>query len=112
MYATETGRDMLGDDLPPVAPNRTERRPLPGRPWRHGPGANAPEFAAGHAAEIARAVPPVHNFRAHNAPLGIVFLRGPTLPAGYERTALIALHGCWNRSRPDGYKVVALDWQP
>jgi glucose/arabinose dehydrogenase len=53
---------------------------------------------------------PAHGFRAHNAPLGIHFLRGGTLPPGYERTALVALHGSWNRSQPDGYKVVALDW--
>jgi len=33
------------------------------------------------------------------------------LPAGYARTALVALHGSWNRAKPDGYKVVALDWQ-
>jgi glucose/arabinose dehydrogenase len=25
---------------------------------------------------------------------------------------LVALHGSWNRSQADGYKVVALDWQP
>ena len=35
----------------------------------------------------------------HNAPLGIHFLRG-NAPAGYDRTALVALHGSWNRSRP------------
>jgi glucose/arabinose dehydrogenase len=55
-------------------------------------------------------VPPEYLFRAHNAPLGLLFLRGDTLPAGYSRTALVALHGSWNRSQPDGYKVVALDF--
>ena len=41
-----------------------------------------------------------------------VWKRGSSLPPGYSRTALVALHGSWNRSQPDGYKVVALDWQP
>jgi hypothetical protein len=50
----------------------------------------------------------VHGFRAHNAPLGIRFLEGRDLPADYQRTALAALHGSWNRSSPDGYKVVSL----
>ena len=50
------------------------------------------------------------NFRAHNAPLGMTFLDGDKLPAQYQRSALVALHGSWNRSSPDGYKVVALDW--
>jgi glucose/arabinose dehydrogenase len=47
---------------------------------------------------------------AHNAPLGIRFLHGPVLPTGYERVALVALHGSWNRSTLDGYKVVSLHW--
>ncbi len=96
--------------LPPDELNRIERRilRLAVRPWRRhrrsGP-------RRGHEAEIARAFPPVHDFRAHNAPLGIAFLRGAQLPPAYARTALVALHGSWNRSTPDGYKVVALDWQ-
>jgi glucose/arabinose dehydrogenase len=53
---------------------------------------------------------PAHGFRPHNAPLGIHFLRGPGLPPGYDRTALVALHGSWNRTQLDGYKVVALQW--
>jgi len=53
----------------------------------------------------------VHGFRPHNAPLGIHFVRKARLPAGYERTALVALHGSWNRTTPDGYKVVALRWR-
>jgi glucose/arabinose dehydrogenase len=53
----------------------------------------------------------VHGFRPHNAPLGIHFLRAAWLPPGYERTALVALHGSWNSTVPDGYKVVALHWR-
>jgi len=53
---------------------------------------------------------PAHNFRAHNAPLGMTFLNGDTLPPQYQRSALAALHGSWNRSSPDGYKVVSLHW--
>ena len=36
-----------------------------------------PDFGAGHEDRIAASMPPVHGFRAHNAPLGIVFLRSP-----------------------------------
>jgi glucose/arabinose dehydrogenase len=53
---------------------------------------------------------PVHGFQPHNAPLGIHFLRSANAPSDYERTALVALHGSWNRKTPDGYKVVALRW--
>jgi glucose/arabinose dehydrogenase len=112
LYATENGRDLLGDDLPPDELNRIEQNTFYGWPFVYGAGVPDPDFGAGHAAEAARAVTPVHAFRAHHAPLGLAFLRGPSLPPGYSRTALVALHGSWNRSQPDGYKVVALDWQP
>jgi glucose/arabinose dehydrogenase len=112
LYATDNGRDLLGDDVPPDELNRIERGGFYGWPFVHGNGLVDPDLGQRGAAEIARATPPVHEFRAHNAPLGIHFLRGQHLPAGYERTALVALHGSWNRSTLDGYKVVALDWQP
>jgi glucose/arabinose dehydrogenase len=38
------------------------------------------------------------------------FLRHPARPPAYARTALVALHGSWNRSTPAGYAVVALDF--
>jgi glucose/arabinose dehydrogenase len=112
LYATENGRDLLGDDLPPDELNRVEQGKFYGWPFVYGTGVPDPEHGAGHAAEAARAIAPAHAFRAHNAPLGLAFLRGSNLPAGYSRTALVAMHGSWNRSQPDGYKVVALDWQP
>ena len=111
LYATENGRDLLGDDVPPDELNRIEQKAFYGWPFVHGAGMVDPGLGAGHEAEAARAIPPAHAFRAHNAPLGLAFLRGPNLPPGYSRTALVALHGSWNRSKPDGYKVVALDWQ-
>ena len=44
------------------------------------------------------------------APLGIVFLRNPALPAEWRGAALVAQHGSWNRTRKSGYKVVSLHW--
>jgi glucose/arabinose dehydrogenase len=111
LYATENGRDLLGDDLPPDELNRIERGGFYGWPFAFGARVSDPDMGGDRAVEIARSLPPAHAFRAHNAPLGIAFLRGPALPPGYARTALVALHGSWNRSVPDGYKVVALDWQ-
>lgn len=112
LYATENGRDLLGDDLPPDELNRIEQGKFYGWPFAYGNGVPDPDLGKGQEAEVARTTAPTHAFRAHNAPLGIAFLRGANLPPAYARTALVALHGSWNRSKPDGYKVVALDWQP
>ncbi len=109
LYATENGRDLLGDDFPPDELNRIEQGRFYGWPYVNGFGMADPDLGGGYAGDP---VPtdPVHGFRPHNAPLGIHFIRAAKLPPGYERSALVALHGSWNRSTPDGYKVVALRW--
>ena len=69
-----------------------------------------PDFGRGEEDRIRASLPPVHAFRAHNAPLGMTFIRGTKLPADYRGAALVALHGSWNRTEKDGYKVVSLHW--
>lgn len=110
LYATDNGRDLLGDDFPPDELNRIELGRFYGWPYVNGFGVADPDLGREYAGDP---VPthPVHGFRPHNAPLGIQFVRAARLPAGYERAALVALHGSWNRSTPDGYKVVALRWR-
>jgi len=111
LYATENARDLLGDDFPPDELNRIERRAFYGWPYVNGFNVLDPDLGAGHESLLSIAKPPAHGFRAHNAPLGIVFLRSGARPPGYERAAIVALHGSWNRSVPDGYKVVSLHWR-
>ena len=111
LYATENGRDLLGDDFPPDELNRVERGAFYGWPYVNGFNVLDPDFGRGHEPLLATATPPTHGFRPHNAPLGLVFLRSPARPPGYERSAIVALHGSWNRSVPDGYKVVSLHWR-
>ncbi len=111
LYATDNGRDLLGDDFPPCELNLIERDRFYGWPYANGDNRPDPDFGAGHAAEIARSTAPVHHFRAHNAPLGITFLRHPGVPESMRGAALVALHGSWNRSTLDGYKVVSLHWR-
>ena len=111
LYATENGRDLLGNDFPPDELNRIEQGHFYGWPYVNGFGVLDPDLGDGNASEIAKTTVPAHGFRPHNAPLGIHFLRSTRLPPGFARTALVALHGSWNRTRLDGYKVVALHWQ-
>jgi hypothetical protein len=111
LYATDNGRDLLGDDFPPCELNRVTRGGFYGWPYANGDNLPDPDFGAGNEARIAGALPPVHRFRAHNAPLGIVFLRNQAAGDAYRDAALVALHGSWNRTRKDGYKVVSLHWR-
>jgi len=112
LFATDNGRDLLGDDFPPCELNRVVRGGFYGWPFANGANIPDPDHGAGHQARVAQAIPPVHEFRAHNAPLGIRFVRGARVPPDYRGAALVALHGSWNRTRKDGYAVVSLHWRP
>lgn len=110
IYATDNGRDLLGDDFPPCELNRIEQGNHYGWPFANGNKIPDPDFGEGNEALIARSISPVHGFRAHNAPLGIEFVRGDAFPEEYRGAAIVALHGSWNRRDKDGYKVVSLHW--
>lgn len=109
LYGTDNGRDLLGDNNPPCELNQIEAGAFYGWPFANGDRVADPDFGSGRAREIAASARPVFGFPAHNAPLGIAFL-GQEAPAQLRGAALVALHGSWNRSRKDGYKVVLLHW--
>jgi glucose/arabinose dehydrogenase len=110
LFATDNGRDLLGDDEPPCELNRVVRGGFYGWPYANGFKQPDPDFGAGQERRIEASIPPVHPFRAHNAPLGIIFVRHPEALPSMRGAALVALHGSWNRSELDGYKVVSLHW--
>ncbi|MEH6549611.1 MAG: PQQ-dependent sugar dehydrogenase [Pseudomonadales bacterium] len=110
LYATDNGRDLIGDDFPPCELNQIVKGGFYGWPYVNGSNVADPDYGPGPTALVSRAIPPAHDFNAHNAPLGMSFINASSLPAAFEQSALVALHGSWNRSEPDGYKVVSLHW--
>lgn len=111
LYATDNGRDLLGDDYPVCELNKIEQGAFYGWPYINAFGDLDPDYGEGKEALLQTSVSPAFGFAAHNAPLGLRFVRNAKMPAGYEKSALVALHGSWNRSTADGYKVLSLHWQ-
>ena len=110
LYATDNGRDLLGDDFPPCELNRIEAGKFYGWPYFNGDNLPDPDMGADPLSAQRQPTAPAHGFRAHNAPLGMDFINADNWPRDYQRSALVALHGSWNRSEADGYKVVSLHW--
>ncbi|MEZ0154350.1 MAG: sorbosone dehydrogenase family protein [Candidatus Reddybacter sp.] len=110
LYATDNGRDWLGDDEPSDELNYITHGSFYGWPYINGSGKADPDYGDHPSKPQWPGNLPAHSFRPHNAPLGIIFNRSSKLPADYERSAFVALHGSWNRSTPDGYKIVSLHW--
>jgi mono/diheme cytochrome c family protein len=115
LYATDNGRDLLGDDFPPCELDRVVEGGFYGWPLANGNRVPDPDYGKGREREIAASIPPAFEFAAHTAPLGIAFYdaSGPrAFPDAYRDAAFVALHGSWNRSRKIGYEVVVLFFHP
>lgn len=110
VWATEMGRDFLGDNLPPEEVNVIHAGGHYGWPWCFGERVPDRRFdAAGERVEFCQTtIAPKITFQAHSAPLGLDFTP-EAWPSEYTDSLLVAQHGSWNRSTPTGYRIVRFD---
>lgn len=110
VWATEMGRDYLGDNLPPDEINIIEDGKDYGWPTCYGKNVHDTSFdTKTYPAGVdpsAGKTPAYIDIPAHSAPLGLDFFGGKGWPTGYEHDMLVAYHGSWNRTVPTGYKIV------
>jgi glucose/arabinose dehydrogenase len=103
VWATNNGRDLMGDDTPPETVNDLHDGADFGWPRCHAGDVIDPDF--GYAGSCDGVAQPLVKMQAHSAPLGLTFYQGDGFPAQY-RGLFVAFHGSWNRSVPTGYKVI------
>lgn len=116
LYATNNGRDQLGDNLPPEGFYKVKEGGFYGWPYCYTTQAGQPQvwdrdFGRKTADTCKNATPAFSLVTAHSAPLGLAFYTGNTFPAAYKGQMFVALHGSWNRSQKSGYKVVMVSPQ-
>src|SRR3989338_2033264 len=118
MWATEMGRDNLGDDLPPdeiniIKPAGPEQKfgaRRFGWPFCYGDRVEDETFKPEKVertdipTDCSKTDAPVIEIPAHSAPLGLAFI--PKAWGQFSGDLLVAYHGSWNRSEPTGYKIV------
>lgn len=110
IWATEMGRDMLGDDVPPDEINIIEEGKNYGWPICYGKNTHDTAFdkntyIRNPCMEPFEAQSHI-DIPAHSAPLGLAFFPEEGWPQEYWHNLLAAYHGSWNRSEPTGYKLV------
>ena len=118
MWATEMGRDNLGDNLPPDEINIIElgdplgERDIPDYGWPICFGKNVHDTNFDKNTYIQN---PCTNkessyidLPAHSAPLGLAFIPEEGWPEDYWYDLIVAFHGSWNRSEPTGYKLARI----
>lgn len=117
LWATEMGRDLLGDDTPPDEINVIDINAKSvldfGWPVCYGDNIHDTVFDKNqyfrNPCQAPFELPARINLQAHSAPLGLAFVPADSVwPQEYHDNLLVAFHGSWNRSVPTGYKVVRL----
>ncbi len=103
LWATDMGRDQLGDNLPPEDVNIIREGKHYGWPFCYGNRIRDAMFQASKSFDCAMTEAPVVQLPAHIAPLGLAFIAGS---GEYAGDLLVAEHGSWNSSVKVGYKVV------
>ncbi len=108
LWATNNGRDLMGDDIPPDTVYLVREGADYGWPRCHA-SITDPDYGYEGACQEVEA--PIAEMQAHSAPLGLVFYEGDAFPEPYRDDLFIAFHGSWNRSVPTGYKIVRLPFE-
>ena len=122
MWATEMGRDNLGDNLPPDEINiirgpstglgQNSAVPNFGWPTCYGKNIHDTNFDKNtyirNPCQEPTEIPSYIDLQAHSAPLGLAFIPEEGWPEDYWHDLFVSYHGSWNRSEPTGYKIVRI----
>lgn len=120
IWATEMGRDNLGDNLPPdevniikvAGPEDKFGAKRYGWPFCYGNRVKDKTFNPEKfqridiSSDCSKTELPVIQIPAHSAPLGLAFVTDKKWPSEWQNDLLVAYHGSWNSSVPVGYKIV------
>jgi len=106
IWATEMGRDFLGDNLPPEEINIIEDEKDYGWPFCYGNKVIDTKFSKDVNCQNTKS--PIYQMCAHCAPLGLAFIKSSQFAKEWQGDLLVSYHGSWNSTKPVGYKVAKL----
>lgn len=112
LWATDMGRDHLGDGLPPDEVNIVKENLNYGWPFCYGKNVHDTKFdTTNHRVpcQEPKTMPSHIDIPAHSSPLGLAFFPTEGWPEEFHGDLLMAYHGSWNRTIPTGYKLVHYD---
>jgi glucose/arabinose dehydrogenase len=108
LWATDMGRDLLGDNTPFEEVNIVQEGRDYGWPYCYNNRVHDDNFDPKKTKSCDTTVAPQIAFQAHSAPLGLAFIP-ESWPSQYRGDLLVSYHGSWNRTQPTGYKVARFD---
>lgn len=110
VWATENGRDNLGDNIPPDEINIIKDGNDYGWPTFYGKNVHDTSFDKNiyNSDPSIGKTPSYIDIQAHSAPLGLAFFPEQGWSSDYALSLLVCYHGSWNRSVPTGYKLAIM----
>jgi glucose/arabinose dehydrogenase len=106
IWATEMGRDNLGDNIPPDEVNILQEAGDYGWPYCYGKNIRDETFQPESGANCQNTISSHIDLQAHSAPLGLDFVPEEGWSEEHWLDLIVAYHGSWNRTEPTGYKLV------
>ncbi|MBY0496150.1 MAG: PQQ-dependent sugar dehydrogenase [Cyanobacteria bacterium] len=111
LWVTVHERDELGDDLAPDYATKVEFGGFYGWPIAYiGPHAE-PRHKDVDMKKVESTLYPDVILGGHVGPLDIAFYTGKMFPEKYQGGMFVALHGSWNRSQRQGYKIAFIPFK-
>jgi len=111
LWTVVNERDELGNDLVPDYMTSVRDGGFYGWPYSYY-GAHVDDRVKPQRPDlVAQAIVPDYALGSHTGTLGLTFYQGTLLPAQYRGGAFIGQHGSWNRSVPNGYKVIFVPFE-
>jgi glucose/arabinose dehydrogenase len=104
-------RDELGDDLVPDYVTKVEPGGFYGWPIAYIGLHPEPRHKNVDMAKVKSTLYPDVILGGHVGPLDILFYTGTQFPAKYRGGMFVALHGSWNRTQRQGYKIAYIPFQ-
>jgi len=105
LWVAVNERDEIGDDLVPDYMTSVTPGAFYGWPWSYYGQTVDDRVKPLNPAQVARAIRPDYALGAHTASLGLTFYDATLMPR-FAHGAFVGQHGSWNRSVPNGYKVI------
>jgi glucose/arabinose dehydrogenase len=106
LWTVVNERDELGPNLVPDYMTSVKEGGFYGWPWSYYGQHVDPRLHPKRPDMVERAISPDYALSSHVAALGLAFSNDSALPEAWRNGAFVGMHGSWNRSAFNGYKVV------
>jgi glucose/arabinose dehydrogenase len=106
LWTAVNERDEIGNDLVPDYMTSVRDGGFYGWPYSYYGAHIDKRVKAQRPDMVAQAIVPDYALSSHSASLGLTFYNADAFPDRYRGGAFIGQHGSWNRSVPNGYKVI------